>query len=409
MLQLDLVYTVAFAGLVLFMGYGVRRLLPVLAKYNLPAPVIGGLIIAIIITLAKSQQVNLIQFDTTLQSPLMVAFFTTIGYGASLSLLRVGGPQVMKFLAIAVVFAILQNVVGVVAAVSFGLHPLLGVLTGAVALTGGPATALAFAPLFEQAGVTGATSAGVASAMGGIVMGGIIGGPIATWLIQRYGLIKTAKPTEIDTPVAAHVVEAHLPDGSAAVPEGEDKESYVLLKSLVIILVSMWAGSWISKGLATLGMTLPPYIGGMLVAAFLRNLDDKTRWLGLNQQTLDDIGNVALSLFIAMALMTLKLWEIAALALPLMVMLALQVLLIVIGCIYLIYRYMGQDYEAAVMSGGFCGFMLGTTANAMANMEALVERYGPAPRAFLVVPMVGAFFIDFINALITTFCLNFLG
>jgi ESS family glutamate:Na+ symporter len=402
-----LIHTLAFGGVVLFLGYGLRRVIPALGRYNLPAPVIGGLLVAVAILIARRYDVTLFQFDTTLQSPLMIAFFTTIGFGASLSLLRVGGPQVFLFFIIATVFAILQNVIGVLIALPFGLHPLFGVLAGSVTLTGGPATGLAFAPLFEQAGVPGAASVAVAAAMAGIVSGGIIGGPVGTLLIERHKLKQPrSKPVHLETPTAENIVEDQMPEPAPATPEGEDVESYALLKSLVVILVAMWIGSWVSKGFAALGVTLPAYIGAMLVAAAIRNLDDVTRWIGLSQRIIDDIGNVALSLFLVVALMTLKLWELAGLALPLAAIVVAQVALVAVVCFWPIFQLMGRDYESAVMSGGFIGFMLGTTANAMAVMRTLVERYGPAPRAFLVAPMVGAFFIDFTNALIITACIN---
>ena len=411
MLRLDLVHTVAFAGVVLFVGYGLRWLVRPLARYNIPAPVIGGLLVALLTLGARAQGATLVAFDTTLQAPLMIAFFTSIGFGASLSLLRVGGPQVLRFFALATVFAVAQNVVGVLVALPFGADPLLGVLAGSVTLTGGPATGLAFAPLFEEAGVNGAATLAVAAAMVGIVSGGVIGGPLATRLIERGalrgpGAQSTAPPSRVPT-TAAEVVEERLPEPSPAPPAGEDVESYVLLKNGVAILVAMWAGSWVSAGFTALGVTLPAYIGAMLVAAVLRNLDDVTGWIGLSQRTIDDVGNAALALFIVLALMTLKLWEVAALAVPLVAILAAQIALIALT-FALVFRAMGRDYEAAVMSGGFCGFMLGTTANAMANMRALVERYGAAPRAFLVVPMVGAFFIDFTNAVIVTVFVNLL-
>ncbi len=406
MLQLDLVYTVAVAGIFLFVGYGIRRLVPPLARYNIPAPVIGGLLVALGILTARAGGLTLFEFDTTLQSPLMVAFFTSIGFGASVQLLRVGGPQVLLFFVIATAFAILQNVVGILVALPLGVNPLLGVLAGSVTLTGGPATGLAFAPLFEEAGVEGAATLAVAAAMVGIVFGGVIGAPIATRLIERHGLRGGGTPAP--TPdTAAQVVEDALNEPPPTAPVGEDEESYVLAKNLVAILVAMWVGSWLSAGFTALGLTLPAYIGAMLVAAAIRNLDDVTGWVGLSQRTIDDLGNTALALFIVLALMTLKLWEIAGLAVPLMVILTAQILLISLT-FGLIFRAMGRDYDAAVMSGGFCGFMLGTTANAMANMRSLVERYGAAPRAFLVVPMVGAFFIDFTNAVIVTVIVNLL-
>ncbi|CAA9332025.1 MAG: Sodium/glutamate symporter [uncultured Gemmatimonadetes bacterium] len=410
MLKLDLIHTLAFAGLVLMVGYGVRAALPVLARYNIPGPVIGGLIASVVGLVAHSRGTPLWEFDTTLQAPLMIAFFTTIGFAASLRLLRVGGPQVLVFFAIATVFAVVQNVVGAGMATLFGLHPLFGVLTGSVTLTGGPATGLAFAPVFERAGVEGATTVAVASAMVGIVFGGVIGGPIGTRLVERYRLHDRLRtPVEMETPVATELVEAQLPEPSTAAPEGEDESSWHLLKAVVLILVAMWAGSWVSAAFTSLGVTLPAYIGAMLVAALIRNVDDAVGWIGVSQRTIDDVGNVALALFIAMALMTLKLWEISNLALPMLAILAVQVILVAIVCAWPVFPAMGRDYDAAVMGSGFAGFMLGTTANAMANMRSLVERYGPAPRAFLVVPMVGAFFIDFTNAVIITVFVNLLA
>jgi ESS family glutamate:Na+ symporter len=407
LLKLDLIQTLAFGGCVLFIGYAVRRVIPVLARYNLPAPVIGGLLAALVILVARRYGVTLVQFDTTLQSPLMIAFFTTIGFGASLSLLRVGGPQVLIFFIIATIFAVLQNVIGILIAMPFGLHPLFGVLAGSVTLTGGPATGLAFAPLFEQAGVPAAGSVAVAAAMAGIISGGIVGGPVGTFLIERHKLKQPrTNPVDIEVPTMENIVEEQMREPVSETPAGEDKESYVLLKNLVAILVAMWIGAWVSKWFAGMGITLPAYIGAMLVASVIRNFDDLTGWIGLSQRTIDDIGSVALSLFLVLALMTLKLWELAALALPLLAIILAQVVLVVAVCFWPIFQIMGRDYESAVMSGGFIGFMMGTTANAMAIMETLVERYGPAPRAFLVAPMVGAFFIDFTNALIITGFLN---
>ena len=410
-IKLDLVHTIALAGVVLFVGYGIRRLVPPLARYNIPAPVIGGLLVAAITAALYDPKRPLLELDTTLQSPLMVAFFTTIGFGASLSLLRVGGPQVLVFFAVSTVFAIAQNVIGAGVALAFGLPALFGVLCGSVTLTGGPATGLAFAPLFEQAGVQGAATLAVASAMVGIVSGGLVGGPIGTRLIER-GKLRRARErgaaAVVEEETLAQVAEEQMPERPSNAPAGEDEESYALLKAVVVILVAMWVGSWISAWFTSMEWTLPAYIGAMLAAAVIRNLDDVTGWLKLSQRTIDDVGNVALSLFIVLALMTLKLWEIAGLALPMLAILAVQVGLVALVCFWPMFQLMGRDYDSAVMGSGFCGFMLGTTANAMANMRSLVERYGPAPRAFLVVPMVGAFFIDFTNAVIITVAVNLL-
>ena len=406
MLTLDQIHTVAFAGILLFAGYGVRRIVPGLARYNIPAPVVGGLLVAAVITLARARGVTLFTVNTGLQSPLMIAFFTSVGFGASVGLLRVGGPAVLLFFILATIMAVVQNVIGAAVAWGLGQPPLLGVLAGSVTLTGGPATGLAFAPLFEAAGVQGAATLAVAAAMVGIVSGGIVGAPVGTWLIARTGREIRPSSAPRRVPVAANIAEDHLAEPAPRAPQGEDVEAYGLLKAVVLILVSMWLGSWLTVWFGAIGFTLPAYIGAMLIAAALRNLDDGTRLIGISQRTIDDLGATALSLFLVMALMTLRLWDLVGLALPLVVMLAAQVLVIALVAAGPVFRLMGRDYEAAVMAGGFIGFMLGTTANAMANMESLVQRYGPAPKAFLVVPMVGAFFIDFTNALIITMCLN---
>jgi glutamate:Na+ symporter, ESS family len=377
---------------------------PVLARYNIPAPVAGALPVAALMTAFFVSGAQPLSFDTTLQSPLMIAFFTSVGFGASFGLLRRGGPLVIAFTLVASVAAALQNVIGALTASGLGQHPLMGVLAGSVTLTGGPATGLAFAPLFEQAGVTGASTLAVAAAMVGIVSGGLLGGPIGTYLVERHPHFAKARD---GTVTLTNLAEQQFPDPAPHTPAGEDIESYALLKHLVVMLVAMGVGAWVSAWMASLGLTLPAYIGAMLVAAALRNLDDATGVLGVSQRTIDDLGNVALSLFLVMALMTLRLWELAGLVVPLIVVLAAQVLFIAVACLFVIPRLMGRDYDAVVMSSGFCGFMLGTTANAMANMGALVERYGPAPKAYLVVPLVGAFFIDFVNAILITVALNF--
>jgi len=399
LLELDFIQTLAFAGVALLAGEGLRRLVPVLGRYNLPAPVLGGLLVAIVVLIARGQGATLVQFDTTLQSPLMIAFFTTIGFGASLSLLKIGGPQVLRFFLLATVFAVLQNVVGILVALGFGLHPLFGVLAGSVTLTGGPATGLAFAPLFEEAGVIGASSIAVAIAIGGIVAGGLVGGPISTVLIERGRLVtpRGGRGARVDVALVETETTVHA--------SSDDDDAWPILRNLVAVLVAIWIGHWVSRGFAALGMTLPAYIGAMLVAAAIRNLDDVTGWIGLSHRFINSFGIVTLTLFLVMALMTLKLWELTGLVLPLVAILLVQVALAALAA-GPVFRLMGRNYEAAVMSGGFIGFMLGTTANAMAVMRALVERYGPAPRAFLVAPIVGAFFIDFTNAIIITLFLN---
>ena len=404
-MRLDLVQTVAFAGLMLFAGYGLKRAMPILARYNIPAPVVGGLPVAALLALFHAMEWPAPAFDTTLQTPLQNTFFASIGFGASLLVLRRGGPLVAIMMVVASIAAALQNIVGGATAVLLGEHPLLGVLAGSTTLTGGPATGLAFAPLFEEAGVEGAATLAVSAAMAGIVSGGLLGGPIATYLLQRRPRWVAVRAA--DEPMM-HLVEQRTPEPPGAAPAGEDVQAYRLVKHLVLLTVSVGAGVWVSAIIEGSGLRLPAYIGAMIVAACIRNLDDWTGAIGISQRTMDDVGEVALTLFLVMALMTLRLWELAGVVIPLLVILAAQLALVAALCIWVIPRLMGMDYDSVVMAGGFCGFMLGTTANAMANMGALVERYGPAPKAYIVVPLVGAFGIDFVNGLLITATVNIL-
>jgi ESS family glutamate:Na+ symporter len=403
-ITLDLVQTVAFAGIILFLGYGIRRLIPALGKVNIPAPVSGGIPVAAVLAVLYVSDIQPLKFDTTLQVPFQNTFFASIGFAASLALLKRGGPLVLAFLILSVAVAALQNVLGAALAWVLGQHPLMGVLAGSVTMAGGPATGLAFAPLFEQAGVPGAATLAVAAAIAGIVAGGVLGGPVATYLIGHR--LRGVAPGGPGSGTLANVAEQLVPVPPAEAPGGEDVEAYVLMKHLVLLVVAVGLGIWVSGWLTRTGVTLPAYIGAMLVAAAIRNLDDVTGIFGLSMKIIDDIGAIALALFLVMALMTLRLWELAGLAVPLLVLLAAQVALVAVVATWVVPRVMGRDYEGAVMAGGFSGFMLGTSANAMANMGALVERYGPAPKAYLVVPLVGAFFIDFANALLITFFLN---
>ena len=403
-LPLDLVQTVAFAGIILFLGYGLRRAIPILGKVNIPAPVCGGIPVAGLLAVLYVAGYQPLKFDTLLQVPFQNTFFASIGFAASLKLLRRGGPLVLTFLILSIVVAALQNVVGATLAWALGQHPLMGVLAGSATMAGGPATGLAFAPLFEEAGIQGAATLAVAAAIAGIVSGGVIGGPIGTYLIART--LRGAGPGGPGTTTLANLAEDQVPAPPVQAPAGEDVEAYVLMKHLVLLLVTVGVGIWVSGWLTRLGVTLPVYIGAMLVAAAMRNLDDVTGVFRLSLRVIDDIGAIALALFLVMALMTLRLWELAGLAVPLLIILTAQVALVAVIATWVVPRLMGRDYDAAVMAGGFSGFMLGTSANAMANMGALVERYGPAPKAYLVVPLVGAFFIDFANALLITFFLN---
>lgn len=401
-----MVQTLAAGAIALFVGFQLVDRVPFLRRYNIPAPVVGGLIVAILVLVLRQQNVATISFDTTLQTPLMNAFFTAIGFSASLSLLRAGSGQALVFLVLAAFLAVVQSLIGIFSAVLFDQSPLLGVLIGPAALAGGPATALAFAPQFAAAGVPSAETVAIAAAMSGIVLGGLVGGPIATRLLERNALRAGSTVTPIEKPDQSRETTTGEASTSPGDEEGSARQS---LKALTVILVAMGIGSWLSGVMKDAGLTLPGYVGAMIVGAMIRNVDDFSGRIGIPHDITDRIGTVSLTLFLAVALMNVKLWELTAVAWPLLVNLALQVVVIALFCWAVVFRAMGRDYDAAVMSGGFTGFMLGTTANAMAVMRTIVEKFGPAPRAFLIAPIVGAFFIDFTNAIVITTFLNLLG
>lgn len=400
-----MVQTLAAGALALFVGFQLVDRVPFLRRYNIPAPVVGGLIVAILVLVLRQQNVATITFDTTLQTPLMNAFFTAIGFSASLSLLRAGSGQALVFLVLAAFLAVVQSLIGIFSAVLFDQSPLLGVLIGPAALAGGPATALAFAPQFAAAGVPSAETVAIAAAMSGIVLGGLVGGPIATRLLERNAL-RAGSAVGVEQPGKQPNV---APESATTLLEDEEGSARQSLKALTVILVAMGIGSWLSGVMKDAGLTLPGYVGAMIVGAMIRNVDDFSGRIGIPHDITDRIGTVSLTLFLAVALMNVKLWELTAVAWPLLVNLALQVVVIALFCWAVVFRAMGRDYDAAVMSGGFTGFMLGTTANAMAVMRTIVEKFGPAPRAFLIAPIVGAFFIDFTNAIVITTFLNLLG
>lgn len=400
--QPDAAQTLAFAAVVLFVGFFLKRRIPLIDRLNIPAPVVGGLLAAFLLLLLRNR-VAAFQFDATLQPILMIAFFTTIGMNASLQLLKKGGMQVVVFLAMSTFLCFAQNFLGIAIASAFGVNLLVGVIAGSVTLVGGPATGLAFAPMFEKLGVTGASSLAIAAATFGIVCGGLLGGPVGTWIVERR--LGRAAPA----PPASAADAAPDSQGVARVSFDVEREDTPLLRNLMVLAVAMGLGAVVSAYIQQRGITLPAYIGAMLVASLLRNLDDRLRFLRISTPLMDLIGNISLLLFLAMALLNLRLWELALLAAPLVAILLAQVLVMGLFSYFVSFPLMGRDYNSAVMAGGLIGFALGTTANALTNMRALVERYGPAPRAFLVVPLVGAFFIDFTNALIITAFLNWFG
>jgi len=287
-------------------------------------------------------------------------------------------------------------------AMLMGVDPFLGLIAGSVTLTGGHATGLAFGPIFESLGMKGATTCCMAAATSGLIAGGLIGGPVGIYLINKKMLEKHENKTPLKKGVMAEPMDKKATENE----EVAGLSSYQFLKYMTIILLSMWLGSIVSTGFESHGITLPAYIGAMLIAAALRNLFDYSKILKISQNYVELLGSIALSLFLSMALMGLKLWELLDLAAPMLIILFVQVTLMTFYAVFITFRFMGKDYDAAVMASGHCGFGLGATPTAIANMRALVEKFGPAPRAFLVIPVVGAFFVDFANAIIITFFTN---
>jgi ESS family glutamate:Na+ symporter len=383
------------------LGTWLKKKFPLLDRLCIPTSIVGGMIFALAALALHDRYLNF-EPDTTLRDLLMIAFMTTIGLSARLQLLRRGGVQVTILLAVASGGAVLQNVLGIGLAKLLGVNPLVGILSGSVALSGGPATAVAFGTMFEKMGVAGAMETGMASATFGIAVSGLVAGYIGSELVRRHRLHAEASEAH-NVGTAASAKDA---DQRVAKKEEQHNGGQALLRTVLLIGVAMGLGHLVSIGLARMHLILPSYIGAMIAACVIRNLNDRFNFFEISQKTIQDCAIVALYLFIVMAVMTLRLWELAHLALPLLVMLAAQVALCWLMCVTVCFWAMGRDYRAAVMSSGFCGFMLGITANAIASMEELVEKYGPAPEAFLVVPVVGAFLIDVTNSLIITFMAN---
>jgi ESS family glutamate:Na+ symporter len=430
-LKFDLVFTLALAALFLYIGYALQRRIRFLARSSIPAPAIGGLLFALILLLLHSRGALAITIDSSLRAPLQTAFFTTIGLGATLALLRAGGWRMGFFWLIASVLAIVQNVVGIGLARAMNAPAPLGIICGALTLTGGPATGLARTGDFEQLGITGAGALIIASATFGIFMASLIGNPVATMLIRRFRLKAKALERPDNTgdseteefwavgPVGEKETQADIPRMERTADEADEPlTGLILLKTLMLILLIMGLGALIGMGMTRLGDTLPKdsvlaallklpgYIGAMIVAAVARNLDDRYGWLKINTRAVDALGTIALALFLVIALMDLKLWQLAGLAVPMLVILAVQVVVMIVYALMVTFVLMGRDYEAAVTASGHIGFGLGITPNAVANMEALTERYAPAPRSFLIVPVVGGFFIDVSNSLIINSSIN---
>ena len=389
--------TLAIAVALLLLGRWIKEKVTVLKKFFIPAPVVGGLIFSIITLIGHEYNLFQFSFDSQLKSLLMLAFFTTIGFAASIKMLLKGGLSVMIFLVVSIILIIIQNVVGVTLCGVLGINKLLGLAAGSIALTGGHGTAAAFGPELVKAGAgaEAGVSVSVAAATFGLVAGCMIGGPIAKRLMHKHNLKSTSEGENTE------ILEGKLTKDEKNIDEN------LLFNALMYIIISMGIGSFIILGFKKLGMVFPAYLGPMIVASIIRNFMDK-KGKSLPLHCINIIGSISLQLFLGIALMTMQLWELANLAVPLISILLVQTVIMALYTYFVTFRIMGKDYDAAVIATGHCGFGMGASPNAIANMETFTKANGYSPKAFFVVPIVGAMFIDFVNAPIITFFIEVL-
>ena len=386
--------TIAVAVVVLILGAFLKRKIFFLEKFCIPAPVIGGLIFAIFTLICYSTGILEIDFDDTLKEVCMVFFFTSVGFQANLKVLKSGGKPLLIFLVLVIVLIITQNFTAIGLANLLGLDSLTGMTTGSIPMVGGHGTAGAFGPVLEDFGISGATTVCTAAATFGLVAGSLMGGPIGNRLIKKHNLLETIKND----------------DDTLLVEEEEKHERHFSMYAPAVfqLIIAVGIGTIFSKLLSLTGMTFPIYIGAMIAAAIMRNIGEYTGKITIHMGEINDLGGICLSLFLGIAMITLKLWQLADLALPLVILLAGQVVLMFLFSYIVVFNVMGRNYDAAVLVAGTCGFGMGATPNAMANMQAICEKYEPSVKAYLIIPIVGSLFADFLNSLTITFFINLL-
>ena len=393
-IQLDMYQTLAIAVLVLLLGRYLKKKIYVLEKFCIPAPVIGGLLFAIMTCICYVTSLAEFSFDDTLREVCMVFFFTSVGFQANLKVLKTGGKSLIIFLGLVISLILLQNFTAVGLAKLLGLNPLIGMCTGSIPMVGGHGTAGAFGPVLEDLNISGATTICTAAATFGLIFGSLIGGPLGKRLIEKHNLMRTVSNE----------------DDSLLVEDEKKHERHTNMYAEAVfqLILAIGLGTIFSMLLTKTGMTFPIYIGAMLAAALMRNICEYTKITTIHMGEINDLGGICLSLFLGMAMITLKLWELASLAMPLVILLTAQVILIIIFTYIIEYNIMGHDYDAAILVAGTCGFGMGATPNAMANMQAVCDRYAPSVKAYLLIPLVGSLFADFLNSLAITFFINLL-
>lgn len=393
-IHLDMYQTLAIAVVVLMLGQFLKMKINFLEKFCVPAPVVGGLIFAIFTCVCYVTGIAEFDFDDTLREVCMVFFFTSVGFQANLKVLKKGGKSLIVFVLLVVVLIFAQNFLAVGVASVLGLNKLIGMCTGSIPMVGGHGTAGAFGPVLEDFNISGATTICTAAATFGLVAGSLIGGPIGRKLIEKKNLLSTVVPE----------------DDSLLVEDEKKHERHTNMYAIAVfqLIIAVGIGTIFSKLLTLTGMTFPVYIGAMIAAALIRNIDEYTGKFYIHMGEINDVGGISLSLFLGIAMITLKLWQLSDLALPLVVLLMIQVVLIYVFARYVVFNIMGRDYDAAILAAGTCGFGMGATPNAMANMQVLCEKYASSVKAYLLIPLIGSLFADFINSLVITLFINIL-
>lgn len=395
-IEINIIQTVCVGVLVYLLGDFFVKKVSIFRKYCIPAPVIGGLILAIINLIGVQTGAFSFKFDNTLKDFFMIAFFSTIGFSASLKIIKQGGIAIVIMFIVSVLMLIIQNVWGVTIARFFNINPLFGLCAGSISLMGGVGSSAAYGPIMEANGADGALAVAIASATFGLVMGGLVSGPIAKFLIDKKDLLKKAQLSD-KANTSKNI------DYSSLEVEDDDPEiirTSELSKGFFMIVIAMGIGTVITMLISKTGLVIPAYIGAIFAAAIIRNVADGKK-VELPHAEIAVLGNIFLSVFLAMTIMSLEIWKIAGMALPLITILIGQVILLVLFDIFVVFKAAGKDYDSAVMTAGFYGYAMGATPNAMASMSAVVDKYGrPSPKAYFTIPIVGGFIIDLTMSLL---------
>ena len=402
-LKMDMIQTISLSVILLIIGMRLRTKIKFFEKYCIPSPVIGGFLFSIIAFILRQTNIITIKFETTLQTFFMVMFFTSVGFNASLKVLKKGEKKVLIFLFLAIGLCFAQNVVAIFLSQLIGINPLLGLMTGSTPMTGGHGTSAAIAPTIEALGIKGAGTVAIASATFGLIAGSMMGGPIANKLILKHKLLGNETLLH-----EKHDYNSDIDENVLKKPEPAlNAERFSM--AFFFILIAMGIGSYLSIFITKLlpAMNFPIYIGPMIIAAIMRNISDNSEIFTAPTREISVLEDVSLNLFLAMALMSLKLWELIDLAIPMLILLVAQIVLIYLYLNFITFKAMGSDYDAAVIVSGHCGFGLGATPNGISNMKSVCEKYKYSKIAFFVVPVVGALFIDFANVSLITLFISF--